>query len=206
MQQWHGLSWEFSPLTNTCTFMDMTITIAWNKISTTIYKKHKTSTSTSHPPLHTRKASSVASSLGVSSDSTAYASTTEMHSRKANSYTPAYSVVDTLPTNFYPSSPMHTSVHWYTFPVTQTNTNKFDNNKHSCPNDASSYTYPSTPTTQMRTPSNLYGKNAPLNLQTNQNYQQWQTTKTHWPPSTNSPSPTTDHPTYATTSPCIQFT
>ncbi len=39
MQQWHGLSWDFSPLSQSYTFMDLTISIAANKITTTIYKK-----------------------------------------------------------------------------------------------------------------------------------------------------------------------
>ncbi len=39
MQQWHGLLWDFSPLSRSCTFMDLTISIAANKITTTIYKK-----------------------------------------------------------------------------------------------------------------------------------------------------------------------
>jgi hypothetical protein len=39
MQQWHGLSWEFSPLSRSCTFMDLTISITTNKISTSIYEK-----------------------------------------------------------------------------------------------------------------------------------------------------------------------
>ncbi|KAL7475238.1 hypothetical protein ACHAW6_001161 [Cyclotella cf. meneghiniana] len=39
MQQWHGLSWDFSPLSQSCTFMDLTISIVANKITTTIYKK-----------------------------------------------------------------------------------------------------------------------------------------------------------------------
>jgi hypothetical protein len=39
MQQWLGLSWEFSPLSHSCTFMDLTISITTNKISTSIYKK-----------------------------------------------------------------------------------------------------------------------------------------------------------------------
>jgi hypothetical protein len=39
MQQWHGLSWEFSSLSRSCTFMDVTISINDNKLSTTIYEK-----------------------------------------------------------------------------------------------------------------------------------------------------------------------
>jgi len=39
MQQWHGLSWEFSPLSRSCTFMDLSISITADKISTTIHEK-----------------------------------------------------------------------------------------------------------------------------------------------------------------------
>jgi hypothetical protein len=39
MQQWHGLSWEFSSLSRSCNFMDLTISIDNKKISTTFYKK-----------------------------------------------------------------------------------------------------------------------------------------------------------------------
>jgi hypothetical protein len=39
MQQWHGLSWEFSPLSRSCTFMDLTITIESNRLTTTVYEK-----------------------------------------------------------------------------------------------------------------------------------------------------------------------
>ena len=39
MQQWHGLSWEFSTLSRSCTFMDLTITVESNKLTMTVYEK-----------------------------------------------------------------------------------------------------------------------------------------------------------------------
>ena len=40
MQQWHGLEWEFSTLTPTCNFMDITITInGEGRLETSIFEK-----------------------------------------------------------------------------------------------------------------------------------------------------------------------
>jgi hypothetical protein len=40
MQQWHGLQWEFTPLSTSCNFMDLTITITPSgHLSTTLYEK-----------------------------------------------------------------------------------------------------------------------------------------------------------------------
>lgn len=40
MQQWHGLQWEFTPLSTTCNFMDLTVTITPSgHLSTTLYEK-----------------------------------------------------------------------------------------------------------------------------------------------------------------------
>ena len=40
MQQWHGLQWEFTPLSTTCNFMDLTVTITKSgRLSTTLYEK-----------------------------------------------------------------------------------------------------------------------------------------------------------------------
>jgi hypothetical protein len=40
MQQWHGLEWEFTALSNTCNFMDLTITITNSgHLTTTLYEK-----------------------------------------------------------------------------------------------------------------------------------------------------------------------
>ncbi|KAL7487967.1 hypothetical protein ACHAW6_016072 [Cyclotella cf. meneghiniana] len=39
MQDWHGLNWVFTQPSTTCNFMDMTISITNDKITTTIYEK-----------------------------------------------------------------------------------------------------------------------------------------------------------------------
>ena len=40
MQQWHGLQWEFTPLSTTCNFMDLTVTITPSgHLSTTLSEK-----------------------------------------------------------------------------------------------------------------------------------------------------------------------
>eukprot|EP00804_Cyclotella_cryptica_P009853 CCRYP_014145-RB/>CCRYP_014145-RB protein AED:0.31 eAED:0.31 QI:0/0/0/1/0/0/2/0/257 len=40
MQQWHGLQWDFTPLSTSCNFMDLTITITPSgHLSTTLYEK-----------------------------------------------------------------------------------------------------------------------------------------------------------------------
>ncbi len=39
MQDWHGLTWVITPPSTTCNFMDLTISIINDKITTTIYEK-----------------------------------------------------------------------------------------------------------------------------------------------------------------------
>jgi hypothetical protein len=39
MQQWHGLEWEFSPLSRTCNYMDLTLTINGRSIHSTLFEK-----------------------------------------------------------------------------------------------------------------------------------------------------------------------
>ncbi|KAL7485665.1 hypothetical protein ACHAW6_011260 [Cyclotella cf. meneghiniana] len=39
MQGWYGLEWEFSNLTNTCNFMDLSLSIVNQKIHSTLYEK-----------------------------------------------------------------------------------------------------------------------------------------------------------------------
>eukprot|EP00804_Cyclotella_cryptica_P002022 CCRYP_007438-RA/>CCRYP_007438-RA protein AED:0.25 eAED:0.25 QI:0/-1/0/1/-1/0/1/0/173 len=39
MQQWHGLEWEFSPLSQTCNYMDLTLTITGRSIHSTSFEK-----------------------------------------------------------------------------------------------------------------------------------------------------------------------
>eukprot|EP00804_Cyclotella_cryptica_P027317 CCRYP_019633-RA/>CCRYP_019633-RA protein AED:0.29 eAED:0.29 QI:0/-1/0/1/-1/0/1/0/190 len=39
MQQWHGLEWEFSPLSQTCNYMDLTLTINGHSIHSTLSEK-----------------------------------------------------------------------------------------------------------------------------------------------------------------------
>ncbi|KAL7474347.1 hypothetical protein ACHAW6_000321 [Cyclotella cf. meneghiniana] len=41
MQDWHGLNCVFTPPSTTCNFMDLTISIVNDKITTTIYKKEQ---------------------------------------------------------------------------------------------------------------------------------------------------------------------
>ena len=41
MQGWHGLRWEFTNLSTTCNFMDLTLSITDNKIETSLYEKPK---------------------------------------------------------------------------------------------------------------------------------------------------------------------
>eukprot|EP00804_Cyclotella_cryptica_P008346 CCRYP_018321-RC/>CCRYP_018321-RC protein AED:0.21 eAED:0.21 QI:0/-1/0/1/-1/0/1/0/340 len=39
MQQWHGLEWEFSTLSQSCNYMDLTLTISGHTIQTTLFEK-----------------------------------------------------------------------------------------------------------------------------------------------------------------------
>eukprot|EP00804_Cyclotella_cryptica_P004476 CCRYP_017640-RD/>CCRYP_017640-RD protein AED:0.13 eAED:0.12 QI:0/-1/0/1/-1/1/1/0/340 len=39
MQQWYGLEWEFSPLSRTCNYMDLTLTITGRSIHSTLFEK-----------------------------------------------------------------------------------------------------------------------------------------------------------------------
>jgi len=39
MQGWHGLRWEFTNLSSTCTFMDLTLSIANNRIESSLHEK-----------------------------------------------------------------------------------------------------------------------------------------------------------------------
>ncbi|KAL7478373.1 hypothetical protein ACHAW6_004142 [Cyclotella cf. meneghiniana] len=39
MQNWHGLEWEFTPPSLTCNFIDLTLSIVNNRVTTTIYEK-----------------------------------------------------------------------------------------------------------------------------------------------------------------------
>eukprot|EP00804_Cyclotella_cryptica_P003582 CCRYP_002186-RB/>CCRYP_002186-RB protein AED:0.29 eAED:0.21 QI:0/-1/0/1/-1/0/1/0/339 len=39
MQQWHGLEWEFSPLSQSCNYMDLTLTLSIGTIHSTLFEK-----------------------------------------------------------------------------------------------------------------------------------------------------------------------
>eukprot|EP00804_Cyclotella_cryptica_P024342 CCRYP_015317-RA/>CCRYP_015317-RA protein AED:0.18 eAED:0.18 QI:0/-1/0/1/-1/1/1/0/363 len=39
MQQWYGMEWEFSPLSRTCNYMDLTLTITGHSIHSTLFEK-----------------------------------------------------------------------------------------------------------------------------------------------------------------------
>eukprot|EP00804_Cyclotella_cryptica_P006223 CCRYP_015286-RA/>CCRYP_015286-RA protein AED:0.24 eAED:0.24 QI:0/0/0/1/0/0/2/0/218 len=39
MQQWHGLEWEFSPLSQSCNYMDLTLTLSRRTIHPTLFEK-----------------------------------------------------------------------------------------------------------------------------------------------------------------------
>eukprot|EP00804_Cyclotella_cryptica_P014636 CCRYP_012684-RC/>CCRYP_012684-RC protein AED:0.41 eAED:0.41 QI:0/-1/0/1/-1/0/1/0/217 len=39
MQQWHGLEWEFSGLSQSCNYMDLTLTISGRTIQSTLFEK-----------------------------------------------------------------------------------------------------------------------------------------------------------------------
>ena len=39
MQQWYGMEWEFSPLSRTCNYMDLTLTITGRSIHSTLFEK-----------------------------------------------------------------------------------------------------------------------------------------------------------------------
>ncbi len=39
MQQWHGLEWEFSPLSQSCQYMDLTLTLSGRTIHSTLFEK-----------------------------------------------------------------------------------------------------------------------------------------------------------------------
>ena len=39
MQQWHGLEWEFSPLSESCNYMDLRLTISGHAIHSTLFEK-----------------------------------------------------------------------------------------------------------------------------------------------------------------------
>jgi hypothetical protein len=41
MQQWHGLEWEFSPLSPSCNYMDLTLTITGHSIHSTLFEKQQ---------------------------------------------------------------------------------------------------------------------------------------------------------------------
>jgi hypothetical protein len=56
MQEWHSPEWEFSQLSSTCNFMDLTLTINKDQITYTLFENQRTSTYTSLHTLHTQKA------------------------------------------------------------------------------------------------------------------------------------------------------
>jgi hypothetical protein len=39
MQQWHGFKWEFSELSDSCNFMDLTLAITADKIHSTLFER-----------------------------------------------------------------------------------------------------------------------------------------------------------------------
>ena len=55
MNKWHSLKWEFTALSTTTHFMDLSLLIKDNKIHTTLYKKEMNlhlyiSPASAHPP------------------------------------------------------------------------------------------------------------------------------------------------------------
>ena len=73
MQGWYGLEWEFSNLTNTCNFMDLSLSIVDQKIHSTLYEKSRTFIFTFPQTPHTLQGCSVALSMVTSHVSIAYA-------------------------------------------------------------------------------------------------------------------------------------
>eukprot|EP00804_Cyclotella_cryptica_P008344 CCRYP_018336-RA/>CCRYP_018336-RA protein AED:0.30 eAED:0.30 QI:0/-1/0/1/-1/0/1/0/123 len=39
LQQWYGLEWEFSPLSRSCQYMDLTLTLSGGTIHSTLFEK-----------------------------------------------------------------------------------------------------------------------------------------------------------------------